>query len=104
VDTLVPGRIVVEVTVFFEWDGTRIEDALVKVSGVEADSQGEGVYSAVLENYAVTADPSVTVSRPRFSSSSEDTSNFAIGNILLYVSLVGALVVFVLLFHRMWSA
>ncbi|MFQ5950569.1 MAG: M6 family metalloprotease domain-containing protein [Candidatus Geothermarchaeales archaeon] len=97
VEVAIPGQALVQVNLAFASDGAPIGDATVKISGVQARPEGDGIYTATLSNWWVTVTPLVEVSKTGFSSATQEFSSLAIGNIVLYVVvllIVGALALY----------
>lgn len=81
-ETLTPGSVLVTVDLNFEYDDSPVEDASVRVNGVEAENLGSGIYRARLSSWM----PFVTVRTELETTGYEPVSTeamvFPIGNII----------------------
>jgi len=83
VETLTPGGVLVAVNLNFEYDDSPVEDAFVRVNGVEAENLGSGVYQARLSSWMPFVAIRTELETAGYEPMSTETVVFPIGNILI---------------------
>ena len=92
VETLALGSILVTVNVNFGYDGSPVEDALVRVNGVEAENVGNGLYQARLSSWMPFVTMSIELVRAGYELVKAETVVCALGNIVVEAAAVSSVV------------
>jgi len=87
-ETLFPGNIRVTVKLWYEYDDVSVEDATVKINGLEAKHLKNGIYEVVLNSWMPYLNINVDVERVGFKSISMNSIIYSLGNILSEVSAI----------------
>jgi len=85
-ETLFPGSIRVTVKLWYEYDGAPVEDAIVKINGLEARYLENGIYEVVLKSWMPIFTLNVNVKRIGSELASKESVVYSFGNILLETS------------------
>ena len=86
--TWVPGSIRVIVNLKFEYDGSPVDDAEIRVSEIRAINVGGGVYEATISSWMPSSTVFIEVEREGFESITFEASGYLLGNILSEASFI----------------
>jgi M6 family metalloprotease-like protein len=99
VDALMPGRVRLEISAAYQFDGSPVNDANVTVGDMQAEIMGYGKYLVTLSEWRPYAIYHVTVERRTFAKEL-DVSSIPVGNVSITVLAAIIVLVFAVFFKR----